>query len=220
MAWVCPVGFENRNIEFVSQMEVLHLHLPVDLIAYGVLADYGIDPARVELIYAAGVADPMLLQIGNALRELAEREDDPADRLFADGMQAALVGHLIANYSADTWKPASAPELEARRLARVLDFVEARLADEITLNDLAAEACLSPFHFARLFRQAMGLPPHRYVTQRRVQAAKEKLNFQDSTLAEIAIDTGFGCQANFTRVFRRATGFTPGQYRGHVTRRA
>jgi AraC family transcriptional regulator len=99
----------------------------------------------------------------------------------------------------------------------VLNFIDARLDSDIALDDLAAEACLSPFHFSRLFRDATGLSPHRYVTDRRVQAAKDKLALNHSSLVEIALDTGFGSQANFIRVFRKATGLTPGQYRALCT---
>jgi AraC family transcriptional regulator len=214
MAWVCPAGTRDRNIEFVTPMEVIHLCLPSPMIAHRTLTDYEIDPAKVELVYAAGVADPTLLQIGIALKELAARGEQATDRLFADGMQMALVGHLLHKYSVDRWQPlTNAPTLDAKRLTRVLDYIEARLADEIGLEDLAAEACLSPYHFTRLFREATGLPPHRYLTEQRVEAAKAKLRFMHSSLAEIGHDTGFGSQANFTRAFRKATGLTPGQYR-------
>jgi AraC family transcriptional regulator len=95
----------------------------------------------------------------------------------------------------------------------VLEFIEARLADDISLDDLAAQACLSPFHFSRLFHHATGLSPHRYVTDRRIEAAKELLAADGASLAQVALATGFGSQANFTRAFRRTTGLTPGQHR-------
>ena len=95
----------------------------------------------------------------------------------------------------------------------MIDFIEASLGTDIRLDELAAQACLSPFHFSRLFREATGLSPHRYVTDRRVQAARHELTHNDAPLVQIALDFGFGSQANFTRVFRKATGLTPGQYR-------
>jgi AraC family transcriptional regulator len=98
-------------------------------------------------------------------------------------------------------------------LKRVLDFIEAHLASDISLDDLAAEACLSPFHFSRLFREATGLSPCRYVTDRRIQAAQKMLAVDQSSLVQVALDTGFGSQAAFTRAFRKTTGLTPGQYR-------
>ena len=84
---------------------------------------------------------------------------------------------------------------------------------ELSLDDLAAQACLSPFHFTRLFREATGFTPHRYVMNRRIRAAKEKLALGRASLVEIALETGFGSQANFNRVFRKATGVSPGRFR-------
>ncbi len=214
MSWICPVGTHETQIEISAEMECLHLYLPPTLIAHSALADYDLDPSRVELAYAGGFADPMMLQIGAAFRGLLGRGPQPTDRLFVDGMQAALAAHLLGNYTVDRWQPPNrTPSLDPKRLKRVIGFIEARLSNDIALDDLAAEACLSPFHFSRLFREATGLSPHRYVTDRRVQAAKDKLALNHSSLVEIALDTGFGTQANFIRVFRKATGLTPGQYR-------
>jgi AraC family transcriptional regulator len=214
MSWICPVGTYETQVEITAEMECVHLYLPPTLIHHSALADYDLDPAKTRLAYAGGFADPMLLQIGSAFRGLLGRGAQPTDRLFVDGMQAALAAHLLGNYTIDRWQPPSrAPSLDPKRLNRVIDFIEGRLDGDISLDDLAAEACLSPFHFSRLFRDATGLSPHRYVTDRRVQAAKDKLALNHSSFVEIALDTGFGSQANFIRVFRKATGLTPGQYR-------
>ena len=126
----------------------------------------------------------------------------------------ALSAHLVGNYCIDRWQPsARAPSLDAKRLRRVLDFIEARLTDDISLDDLAREACLSPYHFSRLFHEATGRPPHRYLSERRVQEAQRMLRSKGSSITEIALDTGFGSQANFARTFRKIAGVTPSQYR-------
>lgn len=116
---------------------------------------------------------------------------------------------------ADTRRGAQrrAPSLDAGRLRRVLDLIDARLGDPLTLDDLARAACLSPFHFARLFREATGSPPHRYLVERRIVAAQAMLREGRAALVEVALDAGFGSQASFTRSFRKVTGLTPGHYR-------
>jgi AraC family transcriptional regulator len=212
--WICPIGTYERNVELSEPIECLHIFLPPALIERSALVDHDIDPSRVELAYAGGFTDPTLHQIGTAFFSLRGRSIQPTDRLFVDGMRTALVACLLGNYSVDRWRqPAKTPALDPKRLKRVLDFIDARLAEEISLDDLAAEACLSPFHFSRLFRDATGLSPHRFVTDRRVQAAQKLLASSHSSLVEIALDTGFGSQDNFTRAFRKTTGLTPGQYR-------
>lgn len=170
-----------------------------------------------ELVYI--LSGKALARIGLALHDLLRRDTSAVDRIFADGMRTALAAHLMGNCSVDRWRPPTRrPALDAKRLKRVLDFVEARLADDISLDDLAAAACLSRFHFLRLFHETTGLSPHRYVTSRRIQAAQAMLARHDASLVQIAFDTGFSSQASFTRVFRKWTGSTPGQYRKHCLR--
>lgn len=220
VAWVCPAGVHESGVEIVGTMpESLHIFLPPSLVGESALMNFDIDPARVQLAYAGGVPDPIVLHIGQLFRSVLNRKLEPTDRLFLDGIQTALAAHLIGTYSSARWRaPSRAPTIDPKRLQRVFDFIEARIAADISLNDLAAEACLSPFHFARMFRKATGFSPHRYVTERRIKAAEEKLRLGRSSLVEIALDTGFGSQANFTRVFRKMTGLTPGQYRALVTK--
>jgi AraC family transcriptional regulator len=213
--WLCPADISECDIELSgTPLETLHIFVPPSLLEAGALMNYDINPSTVRLAYAGGFTDPMIMQIGFSLCALLYRGAQPTDRLLIDGMQAALAARLLANYTIDQWQtPACGPAFDPKRLKRVLDFVEARLSADISLEDLAAEACLSPFHFSRLFSETMGRSPHRYVTERRVEAAKEKLRLAHSSLVEIALDTGFGTQTNFNRVFKKITGQTPGQYR-------
>jgi AraC family transcriptional regulator len=213
-SWLVPAGTHETQLELDGPLECLHLYLPATLLEQSALADYDVDPDRTQLAYAGGLVDPILAHIGSALHCLLRHGSKPSDRIFADGMRTALAAHLIGSYTVDHWQPpARAPSLDARRLKRVLDFIEVHLPSDISLDDLAAEACLSPFHFSRLFREATGLSPCRYVTDRRIQAAQKMLAVDQSSLVEVALDTGFGSQATFTRAFRKTTGLTPGQYR-------
>ncbi|GAB0117053.1 hypothetical protein Acid7E03_11250 [Acidisoma sp. 7E03] len=214
MVWISPIGIYEHDIELTGPAECLHLYLPPTLVEASALQDYDLDPAKVELAYAGFVADPMLHQIATAITGCIGRKFDVTDRLFIDGMRASLAACLMSSYTVDRWRrPEVAPTLDAKRLNRVLDYIGAHLPEEMTLDQLAAEACLSPYHFARLFKQATGLSPHRYVTDRRIQLAQNKLARNGASLVEIGLDCGFGSQTNFTRVFRKNTGLTPGQYR-------
>ncbi len=88
------------------------------------------------------------------------------------------------------------------------------LEDDIGLEDLASVACLSVFHFSRMFGNRMGMPPHRYLSRLRLEAAKAMLLRGGQSLGEIACACRFSSQANFTRAFRNFTGMTPGEFRG------
>lgn len=213
-SWLVPVGTHETLLELDGSVECLLIFLPEKLLEDSALADYGIDPSGTQLTYAGGFVDPALVRIGTALHGLIGGSDGPVERIYADGLRTTLAAHLIGNYTVGRWRePSRAPSLDPKKLQRVLDFIETRLGEDISLDDLAGEACLSAFHFSRLFHEATGMPPHRYVIERRVDAARRMLLSGRSTIAAIALDTGFGSQANFSRTFRKLTGMTPGQYR-------
>ena len=89
----------------------------------------------------------------------------------------------------------------------------AHLAKDLGLEDLAAVVDLSPQHFARAVCQSTGLPPHRWLTNQRIERARDLLATGNLPIAEIALDCGFADQSHLTTAFRKATGVTPGAYR-------
>ncbi len=113
--------------------------------------------------------------------------------------------------------PARRPHLRGglspAALRRVQLFVDANLANNIHLRDLASRAALSPFHFARAFRTTAGVTPRAFVEQRRIDLAKRLITESTQPLADVAVATGFGTQSRLTSIFKRQTGFTPGEYR-------
>jgi AraC family transcriptional regulator len=102
------------------------------------------------------------------------------------------------------------------RLARVKEYIDSNLAAELRLFEIAAIAGLSPFHFARAFKNEMGAPPHHYLMERRVHRARELLAGTKDSLAEIALACGFAGQSHFTTAFKRHTGIPPGAWRASV----
>jgi AraC family transcriptional regulator len=103
--------------------------------------------------------------------------------------------------------------LDDTRTQRVIDYMTAHLEDAIDLDDLAGAACLSPFHFARLFRNRMGIPPYRFLSTMRLERAKMLLMNTRVQLSEIALVSQFSNQTNFTRAFRQFAGVTPNVFR-------
>jgi AraC-like DNA-binding protein len=109
-------------------------------------------------------------------------------------------------------EPSTNP-LDNRRLRRVLEYIDAHLAEDITVAALAKVACFSVFHFTRAFSAAVGAPPQRYVRQRRLERAKALIAVESISIARAAFMCGFSSQASFTRAFRKAAGMTPAGYR-------
>jgi AraC family transcriptional regulator len=96
---------------------------------------------------------------------------------------------------------------------QVRDYIEEHLDDNISLAKLAGLARLSPFHFARAFKHSFELPPHRYLTLRRIERAKELLSQPELSVTRIGIDVGFNDTSSFSAAFRRQTGVTPTDFR-------
>jgi AraC-like DNA-binding protein len=103
--------------------------------------------------------------------------------------------------------------LSAGTLRRINEYVERQLSDTISLHDLALVAGLSDCHFARAFKQSVGMPPHRYIMHRRVDRATVLILTTDRPLSQIALEVGFCDQSHFSRLIARATGQTPRKLR-------
>ncbi len=96
---------------------------------------------------------------------------------------------------------------------RAIEYMAANLAKEISLDELAAVANLSPHHFCRAFRQSTGLPPHRYQIKLRIERAKALLADTRMSIADIAAEVGYEDQGQLARLFRREVGASPSRYR-------
>src|SRR5262249_60729988 len=99
------------------------------------------------------------------------------------------------------------------KLRAVVEYIEDHLDACPTLGQMAAVVRLNPYHFARQFKAATGLPPHQYVVARRVERARQLLQGGALPLAEVAARAGFSDQSQLTRHFKRIVGVTPGQFR-------
>lgn len=219
--WLVPAGTVEDFVEQEGSTECLIVFLPGRPFSDDTLIRRGIDPERARLAYAGGFCDDVVTRLAAALHAIVEQGPGPFDSLVVDGIGTALAARLIDGYRADVWRPEPRPRarLEPHRLRKVLDLIETRLGGPLRVEDLAREACLSPFHFARLFTRSVGHPPHVYVSERRVRAAEAMLAGGAMPIAEIALEVGFGSQANFSRAFKKTTGLAPGQYRsGHRPR--
>jgi transcriptional regulator GlxA family with amidase domain len=104
------------------------------------------------------------------------------------------------------------PEL-LRRLLRAKDRMDAASHEEWPVHRLARVSCVSEAHFARSFKEAFGVPPHRYLLTRRLERAKTLLRDTDMSILEIALQTGWNSLGTFGRTFRDVTGESPGELR-------
>ena len=154
-------------------------------------------------------------QLAGTIRRLHQNLEIGADGALAFQTGFLEMLALLVERHADPpvapGKAAQAPKAVQRVKAMMADDPQARLS----IDDLAATAGLSPYHFIRVFRQTVGLTPHAYLVQLRVETAKRLLGRGQSVVAA-ALAAGFADQSHLTRHFRRLLGITPGQYRNFV----
>lgn len=214
---ILPAGAPTRwNLHQEGDVRHLHLYLHPAFV-HAAAADAGVNPDRVEIIPAIGARDARFEQIGLAfLSEL--RSGGLGGRLYAESLATLLAVQLVRHQSsAGLPAPSRASSLSRAALERVTDYVEEHLADDVSLAALAGSVGLSPFHFARLFRESTGLSPHQFVIRRRVERAKLLLATTDAPLSAIARIVGFSSASHLALHVRRLTGATPSDLRERRT---
>jgi AraC-like DNA-binding protein len=144
------------------------------------------------------------------LRTLYTRFADPISHLQRREMLFHALGKLLLSHSENRSTPRRLG-WERPAIKRVKAYLDEHYAEEISLEDLACIANLSAFHLTRVFRQAIGLPPHAYQAQVRLDHARRLLS-QGFSVSYVASETGFFDQAHFTHQFKRYFGVTPGIY--------
>jgi AraC family transcriptional regulator len=210
---IIPAGSATRG-RWRGLSEAVHVLLEPRLIDRVAAEAFDIDPHRVEL---PRVYDLDHLQLRGALQAIDSElmSGAPGGRLVGESLGNLLAIHLIRHAMAHARAtPQPRGGLPRHKLRAAVDYIDAHLDSELTLDDLAAVAHLSPYHFARMFKTSTGLPPHQYVIARRIERAKQMLRGGDDlSLAQVAARSGFWDQGHFTRHFKRLVGVTPKQYR-------
>jgi AraC family transcriptional regulator len=166
----------------------------------------------VEPIGPCVAADPLMRGVANTLRSELRSPSGPGIA-FLESLAGVIAIHLARSDYGSRPALRAAPGLAPDKLQRVLGFIEEHLAEPMPIERLAATVHMSPFHFARLFKQATGQPPHAYLTARRIERAKELLADACVPLIHVAANVGFQTQGHFTEVFRRHAGMTPRHFR-------
>jgi AraC family transcriptional regulator len=191
--------------------EFIALTLSADLVSN--IAYESVNPNIVEIIPHFSKSDPLIYQIGLALKA-ALQTDELGSRLYAESMATALSAHLLLHYSAlkhiiHEYRGG----LPKYKLQRVIEFIIDHLSEDLLLEAIAQEAGMSQYHFARLFKQTTGLSPYQYVIKCRIERAKLLLLQSKLKISEVASMVGFADQSQFTRHFKRLLGVTPKEMR-------
>jgi AraC family transcriptional regulator len=209
---VVPAGTPSRW-RWRGTKGSLHVYLEPGLVAQVAAEAFELDPARATVPPLDGLQLPQLrAAMGAVDAELTA--GGAGGRLAAESLANVLAVHLIRHILAPRRSERRRDGVLPRgRLRAVVAYIEEHLDTGPTLEQMAAVARISPYHFARQFKAATGLPPHQYVIARRVERAKQLLEpGTDLSLAEVAARAGFSDQSQFSHHFRRLVGVTPGQF--------
>lgn len=212
---ITPAGKANRW-RLDEEVEVVLLQLAPTFLLQ-IAAGVGVvHPERIELLDNFGTRDPRVADIGQSLLSESQAAGF-ASHLYVESLAKQLAIHLIRHYST-----ISAPvedfraQLPSYKLRRATEYINANLGEHLTLSKISDALAMSPCHFAHVFKQATGLPPHRYVMERRIERAKSLLRETDLSVAEIAKQVGYSNQCHFSVVFHKFTGEAPRRYKNGV----
>lgn len=154
--------------------------------------------------------DPAVLRFAR-LMERAGSHAGGLGTLYAESLSLALLHHLWDRHARA--RPAELPNgLSAAKVVEIKDYLWEHLAYDVSLNDLAAIAGLSPRHFCTSFRRATGVSPYQYLLGARILRSKELLRQQPGSITEVAMVTGFSSSSHFASAFKNATSLTPSCY--------
>lgn len=202
-----------KSIQHQRGGEFLVIHVAPDIVQEIALAMHETARSAIELRPVFCARDPHMQRLCIQLLE-EYRNSDRASGINAEALATQLAVHLLRHYS--SMRAGAIPDpskLTPRALQRAIEFIDANLAGVLTVGDLAKELSISAAHFAHSFRAAMGVPPHRYINDRRIELAKTLLRETAVPIATVAARAGFSTHAHFCVVFQRTSGISPSRYR-------
>lgn len=207
---VLPAGHESAWV-INGEIRLAHLYISPEQFALGCVTLLDREPRELQLRESTFIDDPEQVQRFRQLIQLNWSE--PGERLLTSSLAHEMLSHALLSQVGQReglrLKGGLAPHLRRQ----LVDYIEHRLADPLSLGQLAGQCALSEYHFARMFRESFGLPPHQYLLARRLAHARHLLRTGNQPFGDVAMACGFASASHFNNRFRQAMGATPGEYR-------
>ena len=212
---VMPPG-EYDLIRMDRSIQMLNVVFGMDHIRDLADREWGSYGTAIEILQVYQQNKPDVVALGQAFTALLH-SPRIGSGLYAETLWTQIAIQILWHYSSlprrrEVW----VERLPDARLRRVIDYIDASLASEISLRDLADVACLSPHYFLSAFKKATGKTPHRFLTEMRIAKSRELLMKPQMSIAAVALAVGFSSQSHFTTVFGRFTKTSPASYRAHI----
>jgi AraC family transcriptional regulator len=205
------LSYRVRSISTVRAIEWIHCYLEPTFIAQ--IAYESVNHEGVELLLTRKNPDLLLHQIGLALKSSLE-VDGVDSRFYADSMATAMAVHLLRHYSTCKHRFQEYEDgLSKQKLRQAVEYIQAHLAENLSLSAIANELGMSQYYFCHLFKRSTGVSPHQYLIRQRVERAKHLLGQRERTILDVATECGFANGSHFAKCFRQYTGMNPQQFR-------
>jgi AraC family transcriptional regulator len=201
-------GLQPHSIDWDEALGSMMIVISPELIG----EQRGCGAGSVSLVQEGyGACDPFVQHLGSLLTHPSDA-GLPVTRLQAESTAVILLEHLRGRVER------SHPRISSScgRLSQVIEYIHANLEAELSIVALARIAQTSPFYFARQFKASLGVTPHRYVLERRIDRVRLLLLDSHASIAEVANSCGFATQAHMTTAFHRFVGMTPKAYRTSI----
>ena len=207
---VLPAGHESSWV-INGDIRLAHLYVSPERFAASAVVLLDREPRELQLRESTFLEDP---QLAAQFRQLVTLDwNEPGERLLTSSLAHEMVDHVLLTQVGQRQGLKLRGGLAPHLRRRLVEYIEQHLDQPLALGELARLVALSEYHFARMFSTSFGLPPHRYVLQRRLRRARELLLYSALPLGEIALACGFASASHFSNRFRQAFGAAPGLLR-------
>lgn len=209
---IIPQG-NDGDWDIAGPIQVSHVFLSEERLR-ACAEQVGASSNGIELAARCGFDDPIAARVMEMLGREADVLD-PSSRLFVEQATDLLCTQLVRGHSSlgRPSAPASSNGLANWQVRKVTAYMRERLGAHIGLDELAAVAGLSRFHFCTAFRKATGRTPHAWLVELRMEKARELLADPGFSITDIALAVGYETPSSFAAGFRKVTGTTPTVFR-------
>jgi AraC family transcriptional regulator len=207
-------GEAATHWEHSGRPEILQVYLRQSVYQVAVNEMYGCDAAEAEIVPRFAMIDPLLEQL--AIATAAALREGTEDGLYIDSITQMMAVHLARTHSSRSRSASLSPAppgISGGKMRRLMEFIEANLDGDLTLEKMAADVGISPLYLPRAFKAAFGQSPHQYVLRRRIERAKELLRDTATPVVDVALASGFSSQSHLSNWFLRLVGVSPAAYR-------
>ncbi|MGD1919293.1 MAG: AraC family transcriptional regulator [Pleurocapsa sp.] len=209
--YLYPAGISGFT-DWQAIDRTLHLIVKPNLLRKIALTTECLNPDRIELLPVLKDRDSLIEYLAQLF--FAEMQNDNfGNQLYLESLSNALGIHLLRNYC--VFKPIFrryTDGLSPNKLRQIIDYIQSNLDKKLSLKTMAEIVNMDKYYFATQFKRAMGIAPHQYVIEQRVEKAKRLLQSRKQPLFEVALNCGFASQSHFNKVFRQYIGTTPKSY--------